>query len=973
MNRHSSCLRLPRIFAAGVVILLVGAITWQFFQLQHAHQRRITLRTHYDAADYQAALQLGMELLRQQPEDQEILAITGLSAASLGHREQALKYLSRLRFQRIPDHHVYEGWMETATIHTDTGQLTDAVTQLQAVLNINKTDVLAIRRLAQIRLGVGDQQRSRALLNQLVTLGHASPHELMTLAAGGQDLWSFDRIERLRHITPQDPLLIQAHARRLIRHNRTADALDLLNQALAKHPHNSALLLLRLELDTDGEHNWTPLADADDSTSLWLFLARQVESTDLRRGTGYVHRAVSLSPFDARAISQQARLRSHQGDEDGANGCYFRSSQLQELAELCRQRDAIGSAAAERCVVLLREMYRLPEAIAWCRAELQIDSQSDWARTALNDLLEEQMRVRTSLQPPAPAYAALSVQDAIHHLIELRATASLEADSNHPASNVGHLQFEDVADSTGLHVSFYNGAQATEQRRRMHEFTGGGIGVLDLDGDDWPDLIFPQGSDDPTGRQSPQTAPADQLLRNLRGTGFVDVSQVAGITESDFGQGVAVGDVNNDGFDDIYIANTAHNTLWLNQGDGTFVRDQHRQDPGVWTISAAVADINGDSVPDLYDVNYVGGDQVFTQVCDHEGEERVCGPTDFPAEPDLVHFGSKDGTFRPLELTEDITNGPGRGMGVVAGDLLGDSRVQLLVANDESANFFLEYIDNRIRNTALLRGLATGSDGELQGSMGIAAGHVSSRQRTDLFITNYYAEANCLHLQTADGFFPDMITQQRLEQPGRPVLGFGTQFLDADADGDDDLFVANGHLDDFRHLQIPYHMRPQLFENMGNHFAERLPAASDYLTTPVLGRAVARLDWNRDGRMDLCVTHLDRPVALLENHTIPAERSLMLSYVGTAQSRDAVGTILTMTPTGNLSNGDAEEQATFSVLAGDGYACTNERLQQLVVDRDTQQITVSDGQHAVHIQVDDGESIHWRIVEGRPHAWRIPR
>lgn len=953
-----------------IAVLLTGLAGWQILDQTSSHRRLPRLRHLFQDSQFAQALQLGRDILHDHPAHQEVLAITGLAASATGERELAQEYLCQLEIQRTDLRPVYDGWLKSADLHQQAGHLEDAWEILQAVFRIDSTDVLVIRRMAQIRLGIGDQEAAAELLQRLVDLGHASPRELMTLAAGATDLWGEDRIASLRQRAPQDRLLIEAAARQLVRHKQTDAALQLLDEVLQDNPDEPHLLLLRLEVSTDGVENWSALTRLPDSARLWLFLADQVDSVNVIRGAAYVRRALQRRPFDLQTNSEHARRLSRQGAEHEARDYLERAQQLRELTELCSRRDVFGSPRAQRCVDLLSAMGRTEEAIAWCRAERRISSDSEWAADELTALLQIQRGDASRSKPPVDPESDLHMM-AVDELLERRHGAQRTAGRSATAAEASRIQFQDVAHDSGLNVLFYNGAQATEQGRRMHEFSGGGVGVLDLDGDDWPDLMFPQGSDDPAGRQ-PSTV-TDQLFRNLRGTSFRDVSEVAGLGDTDFGQGVAIGDVNNDGFDDIYVANTARNTLWLNQGDGTFLRHEPDSDDGVWTISAAIADIDRDSIPDLYDVNYVGGDQAFRLVCDHDGEERVCGPTDFPAEQDVVWSGTEDGSYHRTLRATDAMPPESRGMGIVVGDLLGDGDTQLLIANDESANAFLERDDGgQWRDTAVLRGIAFGSAGTRQGSMGIAAGHVTSRQRTDLFITNYYGESNCLHMQTDDGFFPDMVAPSRLDQPGRRMLGFGTQFLDADSDGDDDLFVANGHLDDFRFLQVPYFMRPQLFENTDGVFTEHSAVAASYLSTPVLGRAVARLDWNRDGRMDLCITHLDRPVALLQNQTPPAQRSLLLSYVGTTQSRDAVGTTLTVQQADNGTS-ESDQPSVYPILAGDGYACSNERLLHLVIDPETQQVIIHDGQQPVTIPVHDGAPLHWKLVEGHPQAWPIPR
>ncbi|MEO2033534.1 MAG: FG-GAP-like repeat-containing protein [Planctomycetaceae bacterium] len=969
-----------RFWLWGLVLVLgMFAVAFQVhtsYQQAQRQQKLSILRKTYDESRYIVALELCRDVLRMSPADADALAIAGLSAGALKQTQAALHWLSQLPATST-SRYVYNGRIANADIHRDLGFVDVATGLLQSMLKADATDVLVIRRLAQIHTGIGNQAEAVSLLNRLVQLGSASPRELMTLAAHADDMWSLERIRRLRVSAPDDRRLVLAEAKHLHRQRRDADALQRLRPALRIHPDDPELLLRRLELDDHAaDTELTRLAACEPSARLWLFLAGRAERITHQLATEFAWQAFNVDPFDRAANSCLARLLTQAGQAARAQAFVSRAQRLRELAELCARRDAIGTERAPRAVRLLRQLGRQPEVVAWCRAELRLSPDSAWAVKVLDEVLHD--GVTATRDRPAESIERtsetieLTVSQALEKLNQCRDTgqeAWANANGEHAPRD---FRFIDVAQQSGLNVEFYNGAEARESSRRMHEVTGGGVGVLDIDHDDWPDLFFPRGSDDPRGVRTHPATTADQLFRNLRGREFEPVSAVAGIKEHEFGQGAGVGDINNDGFDDIYVANIGRNTLWINQGDGTFQRQTHPADAGVWTVSVAIADINGDSIPDLYDANYIGGENVFTLICDHEGRLRICGPMDFPAEQDVLWWGRGDGDFAVQDEALESISADGRGMGVVVGDLLQTGRVQILVANDESANFFLEVDEvGRLTDSARRRGIAFGGNGLAQGSMGIAAGHAAGRQRLDLFITNYYGEANCLHVQTQDGFFPDLIAQRRLELPGRAMLGFGTQFLDADADGDDDLFVANGHLDDFQFLGLPYKMRPQLFENRNAGFSGSSSSSFPWLEMPALGRAVARLDWNRDGRMDLCVTHLDRPAALLENQTTPLRPSVMLSYVGTLQSRDAVGSGLTVTQESSRQR-ENSESAVFPILAGDGYECSNQRLFHVVLNDNSGETVVSDGLSTVELSVDLTTPELWRIVEGHSRAWRVP-
>jgi len=215
-------------------------------------------------------------------------------------------------------------------------------------------------------------------------------------------------------------------------------------------------------------------------------------------------------------------------------------------------------------------------------------------------------------------------------------------------------------------------------------------------------------------------------------------------------------------------------------------------------------------------------------------------------------------------------------------------------------------------------GLAFDRDGAAQACMGVAAGDADQDGLLDLFITNYFRESNTLYQQQG-GMFVDATRPAGLREASFSWLGFGTQFLDADLDGLLDLVITNGHVDDYSKVGQPFEMPPQLFRNRGQaHFQEL--ASQDlglYFQQRYRGRGLARLDWNRDGREDFVVSHLDAPVALLTNQTKQHGNHLAVQLVGTASSRDAIGSRVTVT--------SGDNSWTAQLTAGDGYQASNQR------------------------------------------------
>ncbi len=293
----------------------------------------------------------------------------------------------------------------------------------------------------------------------------------------------------------------------------------------------------------------------------------------------------------------------------------------------------------------------------------------------------------------------------------------------------------------------------------MFEFSGGGVGALDFDVDGRPDLYLTQGCrwpPDPSQREF-----LDRLYRNL-GDRYLDVTDSAEVVEPGFSQGVACGDYDDDGFPDVYVGNIGENRMFRNNGDGTFrsvspatttSETPDDLEHANWTTSVAIADVNADGLPELFDVNYVTGPDVFERICDHDGTPRVCSPTVFDAAPDRLWLNRGDGTFSDVSNIAGLAAPDGTGLGVVAADFDGSGRLSLFVANDARPNHFFQNVTEtpgalpRFEEAAAALGVATDSDGLSQASMGIAAGDANGDGRLDLFVTNYVDESNALYEQ----------------------------------------------------------------------------------------------------------------------------------------------------------------------------------------------------------------------------------
>ena len=625
---------------------------------------------------------------------------------------------------------------------------------------------------------------------------------------------------------------------------------------------------------------------------------------------------------------------------------------------------------------LTEALGRLWEARGWYLAA--VDRSGDGALRAQVDRLSALIDDETP-QTLLEANPATKVDLSSFSLPAWNAAATRDAREAHGAGSrwIGQVTFADQAAVAGVDFTYFNGDDPDLPGIRIFQSTGGGVAVLDYDGDLWPDLYFTQGGDWPP--QPEQTRYLDRMFRNLGNGRFADVTEESGLGDASYSQGVAAGDVNDDGFPDLYVANIGENRLYLNHGDGTFTDGTAKAGlrGGGWTTSAAIADLNGDGFAEIYDVTYLAGEEPFRRICHDiidKDSPRICAPKVFSAEQDRLHLNRGDGTFDDVSSQAGIHAPEGKGLGIVVADLDGSGRMSLYVANDQTPSFlFLNQTAEPGSPPCFIEqgaasGCATDAEGHAGAAMGIAIDDYDGDGLVDLFVTNFYNEYDVLYRQTAPGVFMDISSEARLKQPTSAMLGFGTQFLDGDLDGWPDLVLANGNVEDFRSLGVPFRMRGQYFANLGNGRFSELPSAQlgDYFGTEQLGRGMARLDWNRDGRDDFAVSNLDTPASLVTNATAATGHFLALQLRGVQSSRDAIGAKVVA----RISGRTVVKQLT----AGDGYQASNQR--QIVfgladdVAIDELLIHWPSGREQQFQQVSGDHE--YLLVEDRPDLIRLP-
>ena len=455
-------------------------------------------------------------------------------------------------------------------------------------------------------------------------------------------------------------------------------------------------------------------------------------------------------------------------------------------------------------------------------------------------------------------------------------------------------RYELVPAKSGFVFKYDNGET---QIRQMPVALGGGSALIDFDKDGLLDIFAVQGGSLP--HDPSVIKPGDRLFRNLGQMQFQDVTRQLNLPDQvvGYGLGVAVADVNNDTWPDLFITRFGSYALYLNENgqrftDGT--RAWHLDGDRDWPSSAAFADFDNDGDLDLYVCHYVVWNASEPRICRHAESLKFmsCNPTSCDARPD--HLFRNDGNqFTDISDLAGITaaDKEGRGLGVIAADFNADGLMDIFVANDKSANFLFKNLgDMKFEEMAHPAGVAAGADGSYQAGMGVACADFNGDGRPDIAVTNYYGESTTLYQNTGDMVFIDRTAASGIGAASRLLLGFGISFLDSNNDGLLDLVSTNGHTDDFG--DVPYQMPAQLLlGRKSGRFFDASTLAGPELARPRLGRGLAIGDMDNDGRIDLLFLPQNEPAALLANKTQSPHHWLSIRLVGQKSNRDGVGVV----------------------------------------------------------------------------------
>ncbi|WP_339729323.1 CRTAC1 family protein [uncultured Gimesia sp.] len=475
-----------------------------------------------------------------------------------------------------------------------------------------------------------------------------------------------------------------------------------------------------------------------------------------------------------------------------------------------------------------------------------------------------------------------------------------DAEAQQPA-----ILFQDI--TTASQLQFEHRSPLTV-KHHLHLMMGSGVGWIDYDHDGFPDLYCAQGEEWRSAKRKQadvtDVALSNRLFQNRGRSQFEDVTRQAGLVDFGYSMGIAVGDYNHDGFDDLYVSEFGRNQLYCNNGDGTFSnksQSAHVDDPG-YGASCTWADLNGDGLLDLYVVNYLAIDRKDYPICSRKVDGArvyfICHPRYVNGGYDVVYRNLGNGNFLNMSQKAGLHSEPARqGLGVFAADYDHDGDMDIYVANDSVANqLWVNNGQGVFTDQALIAGVAFNRSGDREAGMGLAGADYNGDGLLDLFVTNYFGETNTLYRNEGSLFFLDVTDETGLATASRVRLGFGASFLDGDNDGWEDLFVTNGHVHD-RLSQLgknePYEQEPQVFLNQdGTRFRDISARAGSFFQTKKVGRGSAVADFNRDGLADLAVSHLNAKLVLLENRSVTPNQSLSLELIGTSSNRSAIGALV---------------------------------------------------------------------------------
>ena len=455
------------------------------------------------------------------------------------------------------------------------------------------------------------------------------------------------------------------------------------------------------------------------------------------------------------------------------------------------------------------------------------------------------------------------------------------------------VTFEDVTQKSGITWVHSNAQSAA---RHLPETVGAGCAFIDYDDDGWLDIFFVNsGASD---FFTPDKPLRNALYRNNHDGTFTDVTVKAGLSGGSFGMGVAVGDYDGDGFQDLYITSYGRNTLFKNTGKGSFIDVTDKAGvaaPG-WSTCAVWFDFDNDAKLDLFVSSFVFYDRSLNVLCaDDQKRPYYCIPRYYKPRPSHLFRNNGDGTFKDVSTETGIAGSPGKSFGAVATDVNNDGWLDLFVANDTMPNFlFVNQGGKKFEEVGLGAGIAFSQTGRARSGMGVDAGDYDGDGWQDLFVANIDYEFFSLYHNEKDVTFTD--EPREIAAATQLLSGWGLRFFDYDNDGDPDLMLVNGHPDDFvemHNARVKYKEPLVLFANEGGQFKNVSRNSGAVFSRDFSGRGMATGDFDNDGDLDVVVSNNGEAPLLLRNDGGNKNNWLGLTLVATKSNPAAAGALIT--------------------------------------------------------------------------------
>jgi hypothetical protein len=478
------------------------------------------------------------------------------------------------------------------------------------------------------------------------------------------------------------------------------------------------------------------------------------------------------------------------------------------------------------------------------------------------------------------------------------AGAGALAPSPWPTIDAAGPLFEEVPPSASGIAWKHDNAMSVS--RYLPETMGPGVAFLDYDNDGWMDVfLVNSGASD---FYTPAAPLKNALYRNNRDGTFTDVTDKAGVAGGkEFGMGCAIADFDNDGYQDILVTAYGRCTLYRNNGNGTFTDVTGKAGlaaPG-WTTSAVWFDYDNDGRLDLFLCSFVQFSAKSDVFCGDNklGRRFYCIPRVFRPTASLLFHNNGDGTFKEVGAGTAISRAMGKALGVVATDVNNDGAMDLFVANDTVQNFlFVNRGKGRWEEIGLAAEVGFSANGTPRSGMGVDAGDINGDGRQDLFVANVDQEMFSLYRNDGNEFFSDVANFHGVAQATRLLSGWGLKFFDYDNDGNLDLILANGHPDDMIESysqQVRYKEPLVLFRNDGKKLANVTAEAGPAFQKMYPARGLAVGDYDNDGRLDVLIGNNGEAPVLLKNNAGAGHHWIGLKLQGTSCNRDAVGATIT--------------------------------------------------------------------------------